>query len=243
MTLEHNKTVMGMDAQKILWAVAGVGLLAVVVLSGGLYLLRPREAGEVQQAAAAVIPPPGFDAFEFVRGTDPIPGIVTPVVPDDVVIVIGGRDAQPDAPTISLGSEDQRPAAVSRPQIVTQPTVVQPAPAAVRVNPAMAPAASAPVVRPAAATARPAPAAAAASPYEFWIQVGSFASQALASTLSDQLGREGLVGRITTRDADGAVMYRVRVGPYGTQDEADKFLTWVKGVPDLASSYVSRVSR
>jgi DedD protein len=59
----------------------------------------------------------------------------------------------------------------------------------------------------------------------------------------DSLGQKGITGRIQVSDVGGQAYYRVRVGPYTSRAEAEKFLAWIKGVRGLEQSYVSAVTR
>jgi hypothetical protein len=53
------------------------------------------------------------------------------------------------------------------------------------------------------------------------------------------LSEYSLGGRITTREVDGTMYYRLRVGPYGTSEEADKFLEWIRDIPGFTEAYIS----
>lgn len=90
-----------------------------------------------------------------------------------------------------------------------------------------APAASKP------APARPASAASAASSaapgasakaeaeaLQFYVQVGAYARSEDAEQQRAKLGLSGLAARITERDQAGRVMYRVRLGPFDSHEEA-----------------------
>ena len=110
-----------------------------------------------------------------------------------------------------------------------------PAPAAVAAAPAVATAAE---VKRSVSLAKLAP----TSPlHEFWVQVGSFASRARANALGQRLSDHGIVSRVTTRSTDTEVFFRVRVGPYGSRDEAEKFLAWVQQVDGMDGSYISEM--
>ncbi|MEM6640447.1 MAG: SPOR domain-containing protein [Pseudomonadota bacterium] len=80
--------------------------------------------------------------------------------------------------------------------------------------------------RPAAAAplpAAPMPRAMPPDPAAGWaVQVGSFESQDNANRLSDQLTRLGYKAFVSSKRLDGRAMYRVRVGPKPTRDEAGK---------------------
>ena len=57
----------------------------------------------------------------------------------------------------------------------------------------------------------------------------------------ERLAEAGLTARITTRAVGGEMFFRVRIGPFTNKGEADKFLSWIKRIEGLGSSYVSVV--
>jgi DedD protein len=107
-----------------------------------------------------------------------------------------------------------------------------------------------PAVKPAATPARTAPAArpAAAPPpsrgYDaYWVQTASFPTRTQADTTREILASKGLTAIIETGDVKGETWYRVRLGPYTSQNEADYWLSLIQSINgkpyvDLASSIV-----
>ena len=102
----------------------------------------------------------------------------------------------------------------------------------------VAPAASAtagipPGIAPAASAARPArdPAAilaggaastaAGAEPFVYFVQVGAYSRTEDAEQQRAKLAMSGFTAKVTEREQSGRMVYRVRVGPYETRDEAD----------------------
>lgn len=82
---------------------------------------------------------------------------------------------------------------------------------------------------PKSAVNRPAPAASAAASgsakaegeaLQFYVQVGAYARSEDAEQQRAKLGLSGLAARITERDQGGRVMYRVRLGPFDSHEEA-----------------------
>ena len=240
-----------MDSRnRLWWVMGGVALLLVVVLTGGLYWLRPVDS--VARADLA-LPRPRQDAqpFEYVA----VPG----------ASVASAADAAPDAApaaAVAVAAPAEAAAALSQPLPAHQPrprvTLDTQAPASPAATPEVraiattsarsgaAPAvlAAPAIATPAAAVKRSVPLAKLApkSPlHEFWVQVGSFASRARATALEQRLSDQGIVSRVTTRSTDAEVFFRVRVGPYGSRDEAQKFLAWVQHVDGMDGSYISEV--
>lgn len=244
-----------MDSRnRLWWVMGGVALLLVVVLTGGLYWLRPVDS--VARADLA-LPRPQQDAqaFEYVA----TPGVALRAEPAADAPPSGESSA---ADTAQASGQDtasaaqQQPARQPRPRITldTQEPATPTAAPEVR---AIATTSASPeaAVAPAATAAAPAvkkPAEAKRSAtlgklaptlplHEFWVQVGSFASRARATALEQRLSDQGIVSRVTTRSTDTDVFFRVRVGPYGSRHEAEKFLAWVQRVDGMDGSYISEV--
>ena len=252
-----------MDSRnRLWWVMGGVALLLVVVLTGGLYWLRPVDS--VARADLA-LPRPQQDAqaFEYVA----TPGVALAAEPTAGESP-SGEPADPDTAQVSGIAVAARPhgdtAAPARQPSAQQPrpriTLDTQEPATPTVAPevraiattsassqaAAAPAAAAaPTVKAPAATAKRSAALGKLAPtlplHEFWVQVGSFASRARATALEQRLSDQGIVSRVTTRSTDTEVFFRVRVGPYGSRDEAEKFLAWVQRVDGMDGSYISEV--
>jgi cell division protein FtsN len=73
---------------------------------------------------------------------------------------------------------------------------------------------------PTAAAATPG-AAAASAPEGFQVQVGAYARPEDAEQHRAKLAIAGLAARISERDQAGKLVYRVRLGPFGSREEAD----------------------
>ena len=100
---------------------------------------------------------------------------------------------------------------------------------------------------PAARPATPASAAASSSKAEadalqFYVQVGAYARSEDAEQQRAKLAMSGLVGRITEREQAGRLVYRVRLGPFDSHDEATqvKQSAATAGYPDAALVRVPR---
>jgi cell division protein FtsN len=77
---------------------------------------------------------------------------------------------------------------------------------------------------------------------EYWIQVGAYSDRFQAQFIAERLEQEGLKGTLFTTSAGGQTLYRVRIGPYNTRSEAEKFLGWITPLDGFADSYVSRMT-
>ena len=223
-----------MEDQKLLWIVFSVVLFVVVVLASVLYLLKPK-ASEPVLAVSPATQGAEFDTYEYVRGASPaLPLRSGAKGSGDLQIVVGEESAASAAAT----TEGSSPPSVGKAQGAAsgEPKRVGPEPSAD----------AAPAVRaPAPRTEAPKSASRAASQPGriYWIQTASFKSRSSAESMVATLGEKGITGRVQVSDVGGQAYYRVRVGPYTSRDEAEKFLSWIKGVKGLEQSYVSAVSR
>jgi DedD protein len=86
-----------------------------------------------------------------------------------------------------------------------------------------------------------APKAAGRTGPEYWIQTGSYKSQTKAEELATLLDGKGLAGRVFSYTAGKETYFRVRIGPYANKGEVEKFLSTVKQIQGLESSYISMV--
>ncbi|MDR0387165.1 MAG: SPOR domain-containing protein [Treponema sp.] len=107
-----------------------------------------------------------------------------------------------------------------------------------------------PVAKPAAAPVRTTTAPATRSAPQqskvydaYWVQTASFSTRTQADKAREILASKGLTAIIENGDVKGETWYRVRVGPYTSQNEADYWLSLIKSINgkpyiDLASSIV-----
>jgi cell division protein FtsN len=235
-----------MERNRVLWVIFSISLFLVVVLAGGLYLLRPVSQKDAEVSAGEIPPARGFDAFEYVRGKSELPELEEePEEAEEMVIIVGEREEEPPEEPEALVEPPEKAVA---PEEDRRPRAAKPAPIPPR---AAAPVMRAPAREPAAAK----PAATAAPPpvrkpapqprevrvSEYWIQAGSYTSSSRAREVADILDSRGLAPKITTRALSGETYYRVRIGPYLSKAEAEKFLEWVKALKGFESSYISMV--
>lgn len=251
-----------MDSRnRLWWVMGGVGLLLVVVLTGGLYWLRPVDSTARNDLALPRMRD-GTVSFEYVaaqsvstrerRGT---------VGAGTLAGAEQGTLSTPDSAIRSTAAAGDATAAAPVRQAIPRVTVDMQTPAAPATTPAVraiptsgARTAAAPAIgqdssattgsssRPATVRAAPLAKLTPSAPlHEFWVQVGSFASRSRADALGQRLSNQGIVSRVTTRTAGAEVFFRVRVGPYASRVEAEKFLAWVQRVDGMDGSYISEV--
>jgi cell division protein FtsN len=215
-----------MEKQKIFWVVLSVSVFVVVVLVVGVLLLRQKPAGAIAAAPGTVSPltDSGTQIYEYQREASPRqPGTT------------GQKPGETQTMHFYIGEGQGKPATDAQPAAPVAPAVT--APAAVEKAPVSAPVA-APQKR--AASAKQVRQKPAQRSIDYWIQTGSYKSQGKAEELATLLEGKGLNGRVFSYASRGETYYRVRIGPYGNHDEAGKFLSIVKQIQGLESSYISQ---
>jgi DedD protein len=217
-----------MEDQKILWIVFSVVLFAVVVLASVLYFLKPKP-GEPVLATSGTVQPAGFDTYEYVRGTSPTLPMEQGAKKEQGLQIVVGEEpsATPGSASVTAAEPGGGTKASAAAAGSAKPAPTRPAPA-----------------KPAPATQGAAPKPAASQPAQvYWIQAASFKSRSSAEATVAALGEKGVTSRIQVSDQSGQAYFRVRVGPYTSRGEAEKFLGWIKGVKGLEQSYIAVVSR
>ncbi len=244
-----------MEKQKIFWVVLSVSVFVVIVLIVGVYLLRQKPQA-VTSAPGTVNPieGPGPQIFEYSQQkpqAQATPGTEQkPEGPQTMHFYIGEgaerppavpQTAQPQAPAAqpALPSAQPVPSAQPAPSAQVQPQVPPPAPTAHAPVTATHPRTVASVPRRAPLTVKPSKPA--HKEVDYWIQTGAYKSQSKAEELISTLADKGLSGKVFSYDSGSGTYYRVRIGPYTNQGEADKFLSIVRQIQGLDASYVSQV--
>jgi DedD protein len=73
---------------------------------------------------------------------------------------------------------------------------------------------------------------------DYWIQAGSFSTQIRAEGVKEMLASKGINAIIENRDVNGQMFFRVRVGPYTSQNEADYWLAFIKNISGFEGSQI-----
>jgi DedD protein len=78
---------------------------------------------------------------------------------------------------------------------------------------------------------------------DYWIQTGAFSAIFKAEDVKETLSSKGLTSIIENREIDGKTLYRVRLGPYTTEKEANYWLTLVQSIDGFNDSQVRQTTR
>jgi DedD protein len=136
------------------------------------------------------------------------------------------------APRTAAGVPDEPPAgrAASRPAAAAAP------PPAAAPRPAQAAASRSAPAKPAATAAK---ASGTAKVYDnYWVQTGSFSAKARAEGAKEILASKGISSIIENREVDGQTFFRVRVGPYISQEEANYWLPRIQSIQGFENSQI-----
>ncbi len=251
-----------MEQHKVLMVIVSVTLFLAAVVGMSMYLLYPHEA-ETPQEARADGDESGerFDPIEYMRRPDELPRLTLrdPDPEEDVIIVYGERDdlrvrpeeyaedmpdeealrapdPDPDREEVETGEprEPREPEAPPEEHAPETPEerVTERRP---RPEPEGAPA-PAPDTAPERA---PEPELRRERVTEYWIQVISSPRRDTVDRARSRLDQRDLGTRVTTTEMNGSTFYRLRIGPYRSKPEAEKFLEIVSGVDGFEESYIS----
>ena len=132
------------------------------------------------------------------------------------------KDWDPNAPL--YGKNPARPVTLApeaAPAATPEaPTAAAPAPRAAPGNPEALPPSADPLGDLARAKSKAAPAAG-VDPYDYFVQAGAFRTQQDADAQRAKLAMLGWEARVSERETNGRVVFRVRIGPFSKRDDAE----------------------
>ena len=252
-----------MEKKKLLLVAISVGIFLVIAIVAAI-VFAPKSAAAPAAALTrgsgpsniTVPPPPGYqpplagsnapaagtgtsqpasvDAVDLVRKPGDVPGLKP--APQGTMrqgdgFYVSGT-AQP-------GSARSSETLINVPKPST--AAVPDAPPAVKAAPDAVPAAPKPVAAPKPAVqAKPQSKAPVQRKVynDFWVQTGAFSTVAKAEGVKETLAAKGITSIIENRDINGKTLFRVRVGPYTSQNEADYWLSLIKSMGGFEGSQV-----
>ena len=242
-----------MEKKKLLIVAVSVGVVLLIIIGIPLLMIAPRQNVEsvsanverdwvtaVEPGVHRLQPAVGEDAVtqaSFADRVQPVENVFTPPADTSQItlsVPIPQTAAVPHAPVApaqrpaAARPQAAAPAAKSTPPVQSTP-VVKSEPAA---KPAPAPKET--VKTPAAKPAAPA----AKTHDNFWVQTGAFSTVARAESVKESLASKGFASVIDNRDIAGKTWYRVRVGPYTSETEANYWLALVKSIDGFGESQI-----
>ncbi|MDR1470313.1 MAG: SPOR domain-containing protein [Spirochaetaceae bacterium] len=208
-----------MEKKKLLLISVSTGVFLMLVIGASILIFTPPSFSSRPTADVVVIPP-----------GKPADG---PVSRPDVTKPAGEQTeatVKNSVPQVSIIEEPAKPPVVNIEisavgNTGTPPVVETPKPA------------PKPVAKP-VASPKPAVAPKPKSGAAYWVQIGSYTQKSSADRARASLSERGLVSVIFDGDVQGKIYYRVRVGPYVSQAEADYWLRFVKDIDGFENSQV-----
>ena len=244
---------MDKEQKKLLLVAVSVGVFLLVTITIAIIILAPKVNTEesafssshpvtparVQPADSTITPiQPAIDNSQETNNNtnreNPEPAATGGNSADRLTIEIQRPTtaAVPDNPDIT-------PSSTTRPVVTAAPAkpAANPAPAAAQPASASRPAAT----RPAAAASRQTTSARTINDY--WIQTGAYSAIVRAEDMKELLASKGFISIIETRIIEGRNLYRVRLGPYTSESEANYWLALVKSIDGFGESQVRQTVR
>jgi DedD protein len=246
-----------MEQKKLLLVAISVGVFLVIVIGAAILAVGSGNSASSAALAAASMPRPipagepgtaprtPVDAAELLRNPDAIPGLNS--APDSIPLQQNNFYINGSPERVSPGETEET--GIPQTVITVAPRTaagvpnVPPAGRAVSQPAAVSSAASRPAPARPAAQARSVPAAAkppaTTKVYDnYWVQTGSFSVKARAEGVKETLASKGISSIIENREVNGKTFFRVRVGPYTSQEEADYWLPLIKSINGFENSQV-----
>ena len=244
------------EKKKLLLVTISVGIFLVLAIGAAIFVIAPKK---VPDSSAAVtnheyqnnISVPAPSGTQAPIPDNPEQGAVQTSPVDAVEMVrasgdVPGLKAAPEG-TARQGNDFYINGATQTVISVPKPTtaaVPNAAPAEKTIS-ATAPKKPAETPKSSTATApkSPAPAAKAAPAQpkvydDYWVQTGAFSTVAKAQGVKETLANKGITSIIENRDLDGKTLFRVRVGPYTSKNEADYWLSLIKSIGGFEDSQI-----
>ncbi|MEA1911421.1 MAG: SPOR domain-containing protein [Spirochaetota bacterium] len=222
-----------MEQKKILWILLSVTLfLFIVSITGVVWFFPGRIAvaegddnnSENQEQASI-----DFDPVEWVREGENFPGLMDSPSDEEEGFSIVYGETDSGEPVVNLVADNTIKEVENKPTN----TIVNKSPVATVNTPVKV------VSGVVSNVAVPAPKK--IDVLEYWIQAGSFSSRSRADSSSQSLAEKGFSNLITIKTVDSKDFFRVRMGPYLSKAEAEKFLQWIKEIDSYEKSYISQV--
>jgi DedD protein len=78
---------------------------------------------------------------------------------------------------------------------------------------------------------------------DFWVQTGAFSALVRAEDAKETLAAKGITSIVENREINGKIWYRVRLGPYTSEREANHWLEIVKLIDGFSDSQIRQTVR
>ena len=228
--------------KKLLLVAVSVGVFLVVIISAAILLLTPKV--QTQETAFSSSRPIslGWSEAENTQNINNQQAQVLNDVPAESTA--DSRDDKPVAAAVSDRiDEDKVTLIVPKPNAAAVPDTAtnNSKPQAKTTKPA---ANTAPAkTESAKPAAKPAQTASKQQKNDYWVQTGAFTAKIRAEDAKELLASKGITSIIENRLVDGKTWYRVRLGPYTSEKEANYWLALVQSIDGFSESQVRQSMR
>lgn len=72
----------------------------------------------------------------------------------------------------------------------------------------------------------------------YWIQVASFSTKLKAEDMQRMLAEKSLTSYLVSSVVNGKTWYRVRIGPFNSKTDAERWLSTIKNIPDCNDAFI-----
>jgi len=234
---------MDKEKKKLLLVAVSVGVFLLVIITVAIIVLTPK----TQETQFSTSVPYSNGRVQVTQQDDissqttlPQPVVVSTDVDkkdgDNLTIAIPSPTtvAVPDIAQISETKSNERPT-----------TAVVKAPEPAPVKPVTQP--PAPAKTTTTAKSKPSTVAKPTTPAktinDFWVQTGAFSAQVRAEDARELLATKGITSIVENREINGKIWYRVRLGPYTSEREANHWLEIVKLIDGFSDSQIRQTVR
>jgi len=225
------------EQKKLLLVAVSVGVFLLVTITAAIAILSPK--ANVQETAYSPIQQyPSGGIKPVTVDTQPAPS-AQEAKPNQTDTSGPAVDIIDNERLTTINVVNKPPTAVGVPDTQETPPKAKSV-AAVAPAPVEKPAASKPAAKPAASPAvTPKP----KTTKDYWVQTGAFTAKIRAEDSRELLASKGITSIIENSEINGKTWYRVRVGPYTSENEANYWLALVKTIDGFGSSQVRQTAR
>lgn len=232
------------EMKKLLLVAVSVGVFLLVTITVALIVLTPRAQNE--SFTSSSIP---YSQGRILPAPDANKGVEEPVIKIDDTKIEVTEVTQPvdtnngDSITIQITAPVLNDTQEKETQVKTTTTTA--APKQTSSGTTVVKIISAKTTTTKTTTAKPSAAKPAATRAinDYWIQIGAYRAMVRAEDARELLASKGLVSIIENREINGQNLYRVRLGPYTSEREANHWLAIVKNIDGLHESQVRQSVR
>jgi len=233
------------EQRKLILVAVSVGVFLLVTITAALMLVTPKTQPQNTSYFSALPYQAGNTQQPAVTSDNPVQPVFNNTQETNIII-----EGIPDTPVkVDRTNGESMTIQIPRPASAAVPDTTEiPAASAVKtqtVTTTTAVKTTQTAVKTTAAAVKPATAAKVTvkTINDYWVQTGAFTAKIRAEDAKEKLDSKGLVSIIENREVEGRLWYRVRLGPYTSEKEANYWLALVKEIDGFGESQVRQTIR